>query len=191
MAKESFVKLANRASLIACLLLGTAHAAPPPLQVEVDTYLADLAIVPASATEVDRRCESSLRLIAKVREALETRGGAAGIPTDFATFDALVTLVSGSSFEMSLVSETNPAKPTRESAEACVQKISDVATAISLSRPIYDRLAAIDATGLDPKTTYTLGRALTDYRLAGVDRDAATRAKVQALQQEITATYAR
>jgi thimet oligopeptidase len=180
------MRLVIRASLIACLLLGTAHAAPPPAQVEVDAYLADLAIVPASAEEVDRRCASSLGLIAKVRQGLETREGNAGIPTDFATFDALGTLVGGGNFEMSLISQTNPAKPIRAAAEACVQKISDVATAISLSRPIYDRLAAIDATGLDPKTTYILNRALTDYRRAGVDRDAATRAKVQALQQEIT-----
>lgn len=180
------MKLATCASLVACLLFGTAHAAAPPSQVEVDAHLAHLVIVPTSATEVDQRCASSLGLIAKVREALETRKGTAGIPTDFATYDAVVTLVGGSSFEMSLVAETNPAKPVREAAEACVQKLSDVATAISLSRPIYDRLAAIDASGLDKTTAYTLNRALTDYRLAGVDRDAATRAKVQALQQEIT-----
>lgn len=167
-------------------MTASAAAAPPAAQGEIDAHFADLAYVPKTAGSVDERCARGLALAARVREALENRQGTAEVATDFATFDALAALVAGSTYEMSLVSETNPAKPIRGAAESCVQKLSNVATEISLSRPIYDRLAAIDAGAIDAKTAYALDKALTDYRLAGVDRDEATRARVLALQKEIT-----
>ena len=181
-------------SMLACLSIGAAQAAPLPAQATVDDYLAQLIVAPASAEDVARHCTASLEKIASLRRELETRKGDATLATDFKLFDLLGTLAGAANYEMQLVSESHPQKPIREAAEACVQKLTDVGTAISLSRPIYDRLDAIDAKGVDAKSAYVLDKALTDYRLAGVDKDAATRARVEALQNEITAigiTFAR
>ncbi|HYE46428.1 MAG TPA: M3 family metallopeptidase, partial [Caulobacter sp.] len=79
-------------------------------------------------------------------------------------------------------------RPIRQAAEACTQRLSEVDNGVKLSRPIYDRLAAIDASKADPSIAFALDKRLAAYRRAGVDRDAATRAKIEALQKEITAT---
>ncbi len=179
------MKIAAHLSLAALLLSGTAMAEPYPAATKL---LTPLPVNPASADVVNARCTETLAAGAAARTALEGRSGAATIAGDFAAYDALSLQLSDGLSEMYLVSETNPAAPVRAAAEACVQKISEVVTAVSLSRPIYDRLAAIPPAGLDDKTGFTLRKALTGYRLAGVDKDEATRAKVTQLQKEITET---
>ena len=46
----------------------------------------------------------------------------------------------------------------------------------------YDALAAIDLTGADDETKYYVTRELRDFRLAGVDKDEATRSSIRELR---------
>jgi thimet oligopeptidase len=166
---------------------GSIGATPPPaVQAEVDRFLADPAMLLSDAAAIKTRCDATETLAKRIRADLEARKGAAAIDTDFATYDALGNLVSSVAGEAYLVSQVNPAKPVRDAAQACSESLSAVATDIGLSRPIYDRLSAIPTTGLDANIAFTLNKALLDYRLAGVDRDAATRDRVAALNKEIT-----
>lgn len=175
------------ASLAGILLSGTAYAkAPDAAQTQVDSFLSNTLWAPGSPAAVKQRCNATLALAGSVRAAIEKHAGAATIDRDFRDYDALANLLSSIANEMGVVEATNPAKPIRDAARDCVSRAADALTAVSLSRPIYDRLAAIPRTGLDPATGYALDKTLRDYRLAGVDRDAATRAKVAALQKEIT-----
>jgi len=188
--KEPTMKVAASRALSAILFLlaaGAVHA-QAPLDPRIDALLSDLPVAPASPAQVAERCDATLDLAGRARSALEARAGAATIDGDFAAFDALGLLVGDARGEASLVSETHVDAKVREAAEACVQRISDFWTAVSLSRSIYDRLAAIPVDGLDAATRFTLDKQLTAYRLAGVDRDAATRAKVTEIQQRITET---
>jgi thimet oligopeptidase len=79
----------------------------------------------------------------------------------------------------------------RDAAQALEQTVSTAVTKLSLDRGVYDALAALSASAeaqhADAATRHYLDRTLLEYRLAGVDRDAATRAKVAALQDKITA----
>lgn len=136
---------------------------------------------------VTARCDATAGKITALRARLETMPLAKDA-SFLKAYDGLNNLMSMGGAEASVVSETNHSKPVRDAAEACVQKIGDLSTGIGLSRPIYDRLAAIDGAKLDLKTRYVLERRLRAYRQTGVDRDAATRARVEALQNEITAT---
>jgi thimet oligopeptidase len=180
-----------RLPLAAALLAGTsfsAQAAPTPLDKEADGYLSALPITGATPESVARRCDETLSLAAKAKAALESRKGKASIDGDFAAYDTLSLILSDGSSEMYLISETYPVKEVRAAAEACLPKLSDATTGVNLSRPIYDRLAAIPTAKLDAKTGFTLKKMLTNYKLAGVDKDDATRAKVTQLQKEITET---
>jgi thimet oligopeptidase len=173
-----------RGAFAAMLLSGTALSASPSEQ--ADSFLKDTVVVPASPAAITARCEATTALVSKLRSELEGRTGPATVAGDLEAFDALTGLLGDAASDIYLVSQTHPDKPTRDSAEACVEKLSALDTAIDLSRPIYARLAAIPASDIDPGTAFILNEALTDYRLAGVDRDDATRAKVEALQNEIT-----
>ena len=59
-------------------------------------------------------------------------------------------------------------------------------SALSLNRAVYEALAAIDLTGASPATQHFVQRTLLGYRLAGVDKDQATRDQLQSLQEKAT-----
>jgi thimet oligopeptidase len=59
-------------------------------------------------------------------------------------------------------------------------------SALSLNRAVYDALAAIDLEGASPATKHFVERTLLGYRLAGVDKDQATRDHLQALHEKAT-----
>jgi len=75
----------------------------------------------------------------------------------------------------------------RDKAQALSGRISSAATALSLDPRVYHALAAVPLPADDAPTHYYLERTLLEYRLAGVDKDEATRKRVQQLQDRITA----
>jgi thimet oligopeptidase len=73
----------------------------------------------------------------------------------------------------------------RDKGQAMAATVSSAQTDLSLNQQVYKALAAIP-TPADPATRHYLERTLLEYRLSGVDRDDATRAKIHALQDKIT-----
>lgn len=80
----------------------------------------------------------------------------------------------------------HPAAEVRDTAQALSQMVSAEGVALSLNQEVYHALEAVDASGEGAATRYYLERTLLSYRLAGVDRDEATREKVRALSDQIT-----
>ena len=184
------MKLAAKLSLATVLMISTSAPAlamaSSVLDAQADAYLKPLVVTETSAAAIDARCTATLDLATAAKAELESHTGPATIANDFTAYDTLSLVLGDGSSELYLVSQTSPLKEVRDAAEACIPKLSDLSTAVSLSRPIFDRLSAIPLAGLDAATTFTLNKMLTNYRLAGVDKDDATRAKVTALQTEIT-----
>ncbi len=180
----------SRLHIAATLLAGALFTSPAiavtQTDADVDALLKTLPVAEVSATAIAARCDDIYNLSNRAKTEIEARKGPATIKDDFAAFDTLLLGLGDGFGEMYLVSQTSTSKEAREAAEACIPKLSDLSTAISLSRPIFDRLATIPTTGLDDKTAFTLRKMLTNYKLSGVDKDDATRAKVTALQTEIT-----
>jgi thimet oligopeptidase len=173
--------------LLATLLaaaIPVAHAGD--LAADIDAHLAKASLTPASAEAVEARCDASLALIARGRGALEARNERASLDVDFAAYDALAVLIDDSGNEMQLLGQVHPQDAVRDAAQACQEDLADADIGVSLSRPIYDRLAAIPVAGLDEATAYTLAKVLVGFRLNGVDKDAATRVKLAALKRTIT-----
>jgi len=77
--------------------------------------------------------------------------------------------------------------PLRDKAQALLSAVSSASTDLSLNQNVYRALAAIPMPANDPAARHYLERTLLEYRLAGVDKDDATRAKIRALQDKITA----
>ncbi|MGO8756699.1 MAG: M3 family metallopeptidase [Terracidiphilus sp.] len=77
-------------------------------------------------------------------------------------------------------------KAVRDQAQMEAQRVAMAASALSLNRAVYDALVAIDLDGASPATKHYVERTLLGYRLAGVDKDQATRERLQALQDKAT-----
>lgn len=179
-------KLVLAAALLASA--GVARASALPVVGEVGAIVGAPDLDPKDVASIDARCKVTATLAHRLIDTIAARHGPATITVDFGTFDALNNLLTDVSYQTYFVSESNPAAPIRDAAQKCSEQLQAIQTDISLSRPLYDRLAAIPTGKLDPTTRYTLGKQLLAYRLAGVDRDAPTRAKIVALNKEITQT---
>ncbi len=101
-------------------------------------------------------------------------------------FDGITWPLNGVRGRVSLFSAVHPDKAVRDAAEELEQEIVRFYTELSLSRPAFERLSALDpAKAPDAESKRFLEHALRDFRRSGVDKDEATRERVRALQQEL------
>jgi thimet oligopeptidase len=119
----------------------------------------------AALLEVEgrRTPENSLRLFDEAIEQLNLAGAQAGVLNSVA-----------------------PDKAVRDQAQQEAQRVSMAGSALSLNRKVYEALAAIKVDGASPATKHFVERTLLSYRLAGVDKDQATRDRLQALHEKAT-----
>ena len=80
----------------------------------------------------------------------------------------------------------HPLAPVRDGAQALSQLVAAEGVKLSLNRDVFKALEALDASNEDAATRYYLERTLLSYRLAGVDRDDATREKIRELADKST-----
>lgn len=101
-------------------------------------------------------------------------------------YDRAVAALGVSGSEAGLLHSVCQEKAVRTQAEAMVQAVSEAAVQLSLNPQVYLALSSIDTSNIDAATKHYLERTLLQYRLAGVDKDQATRERIQQLQEHIT-----
>lgn len=107
------------------------------------------------------------------------------VENTLAPFDEANVYLDSASQQSDLMQEVHPDEKFRTAAEKISQKVSAFSTDISLNRAIYDALVAVDADNADAETKFYLEKTLRQFRLAGVDKDEATRKKIKALNDEL------
>jgi len=100
-------------------------------------------------------------------------------------YDEMMTYLDAVANQVSLIKEVHPDESVRTAAEKVSQKAEAFNTEVSLNRAVYDALAALDLAGADAETRYYVERTLRDFRLAGVDKDEATRKRIKELRDEL------
>ena len=165
--------------------LEQAEANTPSLQDEASAMLAELVVNPASAEVFESRCENAMLLAGKFITDLETRDTPPGVQ-DIQDFDLLTNIAFSVGYgEAAIVAEANPDEALREVGSACQEDTASIISTLSLSGPIYERMVAIDADALNDRSALMLSRILRDYRRSGVDKDEATRTRVEELNAEL------
>jgi thimet oligopeptidase len=127
----------------------------------------------------DERLAEAQRLIGELPRAARTAADA------LHRYDDIVFALDGVASRASLVENVHPDAALRGAAERASQKAAAAWTALSLDRGAYEALAAVSPAGLDAESRHFLTKTLRDFRLAGVDRDAATRQRVAQLRREL------
>jgi thimet oligopeptidase len=123
----------------------------------------EVALAALLAVEGPRTAENSLRLYDAALEQLNLAGAQAGVLNSVAVDKAV-----------------------RDQAQQEAQRVAQAGSALSLNRVVYEALAAIDLEGASFATRHFVERTLLGYRLAGVDKDQATRDRLQALHEKAT-----
>jgi thimet oligopeptidase len=100
-------------------------------------------------------------------------------------YDNILLELDAAGFQAGLMENVHPDSAMRSASELFSQKVSAFNNDLSLNRKVYEALAAIDQTKLHSQTKYYLQKTLRDFKLAGVDKDEATRAKITELRKEL------
>jgi len=141
---------------------------------------------PADPARLDAWVNQHLEVQRQAIQKLLAVKGIRTVANTLAPYDRANAALTVAGSEAYLMYAVSPHKEIRDAANTLVQKISQAGVVLSLNQPVYRALAAIDATHADPATQHYLSRTLLEYRLSGVDKDAATRKHIQKLQERIT-----
>jgi len=129
----------------------------------------------------DQRLAAAKASIAKMTAAKAPRT----IENTLVPYDEALRSLDLAASQTSLIQNVHPDKAMREAAEKAQQAVSAFGTELSLNRGVYDALSALDLSGVDAATKHYVTRTLRDFRLAGVDKDEATREKIKKLNAEL------
>ncbi len=154
-------------------------ASAPGLAVDIDPNL--------SAEAFTKLCDDTLVQAEAAFTRLEQDTSPASVASVFSSYDAMWDKLQPSQHS-SYFKAVHPDTALRDAATACSEKKSDFYTRVQMSRPLYDRVKAIDPASLTGKEQYMVEKTLLQFRLAGVDKDATTREKIRQLHQVIEET---
>lgn len=112
--------------------------------------------------------------------------GARTIENTLAPFDEAIHQVNSTAYLAMLMQQVHPDTAFRDHATAMLTRASAAQTAIALNHDVYNALAALDLSQADAATRYYVQRQLLEFRLAGVDKDDATRAQLKKLNDQAT-----
>ena len=101
-------------------------------------------------------------------------------------YDEAVRQNNSAGYFAGLMEQVHPDATFRDHATAMLTKASAAQTAIALNHDVYNALAALDLSKADAATRYYVQRQLLEFRLAGVDKDDATRARLKKLNDQAT-----
>ncbi|HEY6465017.1 MAG TPA: hypothetical protein VIY69_03445, partial [Candidatus Acidoferrales bacterium] len=108
------------------------------------------------------------------------------IENTLAPYDEAVRQLNAASYLAQIVEEVHPDAAFRDHATAMTTKAGDAETALSLNQDVYKALASLDMSRADAASRYYVQRQLLEFRLAGVDKDDATREKLKKLNEQLT-----
>ena len=153
------------------------HAWSLPQATEVTSEITPELLERWATRLLDGHKASLDRLLAAKERTLETT---------WRPYDDAIAALSQAGSECGLLDSVHPSKPVRDKAQQLAQRVAEEATALSLNQDVYRALAAVDAAKADEATKHYVERTLLQYRLAGVDKDDATRRRLRELQDKAT-----
>ena len=119
-------------------------------------------------------------------DTLVANKGAHTIENTLAPFDEAIRQINATAYLAGLMQQVHPDATFRDHATAMVTKAAAAQTALALNHDIYNALAALDISHADAATRHYVERQLLEFRLAGVDKDEATRNRIKKLNDQAT-----
>jgi thimet oligopeptidase len=178
----------TRITLTAMLALAACGGESPAPQASLPVSYGMVAISDIdTADKMTARCEADEAGFRERLAAIEAFDGDPTVDNYYVSLDSLISSAATLQSHASSLSRVHPDPDLRAAGETCDLLINKFFSDLSLSRPVYDAVGAIDTSNADSETRYSIDKTLLSYRLAGVDRDEETRERIRALNEEIAA----
>jgi thimet oligopeptidase len=172
---------ARCASLVLTGLLALALLAPPP----AFAGYADAPHIPTTPDEMTTLVQQELAKAQAALDQLLAVSGKRTVENTLVPYNQLGIHVDLAGAMSGLLENVHPDEALRASAEAASQEVSKFVTKLGLNRDFYEAMKAVDLTGADAATKFMVEESLRNFRRAGVDKDEATRAKIEMLNEEL------
>jgi thimet oligopeptidase len=171
----------SRSHVIVLLLLATTVAAQQPPIDQPPLWSARPDVDGFEKIENDH-----LAAAERAIDQIDATKGSRTIDNTLAPYDEAIRQLNAASYFANLMQELHPDESFRNHATAMITRVSKASTALSLNQDVYQALAGLDVSESDAATRYYVRRQLLEFRLAGVNKDDATRAKLKKLQDQLT-----
>ncbi len=171
------------------LILGShLHAPPSALAADAATPVAP----PFWAGKPDSAgfralCGAELKTAQDALDRMLAVTGGHTIANTLSLYNEALLHADNAAYASGLIESVHPDSTVRTVAEEMTRSANKFLNDLSLNRAVYDALTVMELTGVDEKTRYCVWKTLRDFRLAGVDKDEATRKKIAALREELVA----
>jgi thimet oligopeptidase len=130
-------------------------------------------------------CASSLQACKDGLARLETLSGPRSVDGVLVPLNALLMELDAASSRAGLYRDVHPDAAVRALADRAEQDLQQVATALHLSRPVFEAVRTLEVSTADAATRRFVTHLVRDFRRAGVDRDEPTRIRVRELKDEL------
>jgi thimet oligopeptidase len=139
----------------------------------------------ASSGDLSGKFDSHLINARTAMEQLLAVSGDRTVANTLTFYDQILTELDAAGSQANLMENVHPEEQMRTTSEQFSQKVSAFGSELSLNRGIYDALTAVDISGADAATIFFVQKTLRDFRLAGVDKDEATRNAIKKIREEL------
>lgn len=177
--------LSSATTVLTLSLVLTSCSSSPTLNEQISDIHNEWKIYTADAAQAfQKECRSDLKDTQKLFGKLEDQdaNGDLNILSQINELDMMLDKSLGKS---SLYRNVHPDAEVRAAADECQQRYINLLTDISLSRPIYDQLAALDTSGLDRIDTRYVEKMIDGYKRSGVNLDEEKRNRIKKLNEDI------
>jgi thimet oligopeptidase len=144
-------------------------------------------VLPGDVASLNAHCDTGLDDARALLVSLEAGNESPDVASFLEPYDELARQVVNGIYLGRLLGSVHPEAGVREAAGECQLRFEALQTDIELSVELFRGFAALDVGDEPAETRFFVNKRLRDFRLAGVDRDAATRARIKALNDEIVA----
>ncbi len=170
---------------IVATLLAATSLSHPAQAADVRDIMGSIIASPESVEVLDAKCDTYVEGVEERRSAIIGGTGTATVENTLVPYDEITALINAGLGEFSLYQQVMLTPELRDAGGACAVRLTSLNSEISLSRPIYDRLAAVGTSSADELTQSYLTDTLAAFERAGVALDDEQRARVQEIQDEM------
>ena len=135
-------------------------------------------------TWINQRAATALARARELADGLKTAAPATALET-LQVWDDVSLALHGTAGLASLMANVHPVEAVRTAAEAAELAAQKLSTELAQDAALYAVFAGLRVEGLDPLAERFHNKILLDFRRAGVDRDDATRARLQAINERL------
>lgn len=133
-----------------------------------------------------KSCEEDLAKAENIFRSLEKLKGAKTVESVLVPMNDMEAILECSSGKASLFYNTHPNEEIRDIAENQQKELTKLYTDISLSRPLFEAVKAVDVSKADAETKRYHEFTLRDFRRRGVDKSEDVRKRIRELNDELT-----